>query len=146
MRKGWLYTREEIMWFVKDNKKFVWNKEFQYSDEKRTFTAGYSDPIKMAKYKKSVKSDCKRFTNVWDIREPNISWNKKEIETIHYTPKPLTAIERIIKVHTKENDVVLDCFIGSGTTALACKNLNRSFIGIDISKEYCTLTEKRLTK
>ena len=38
MRRGWLYTREEIMWFVKDNKQFVWNKEFQYSNEKRAFT------------------------------------------------------------------------------------------------------------
>src|SRR3990167_8975584 len=38
MRKGWLYTREEIMWFVKDNKKFIWNTDNQYSKEKRPWT------------------------------------------------------------------------------------------------------------
>ena len=81
MRKGWLYTREECMWFVKDNKQFVWNKESQYSQEKRTFTATYKDPERMAKYKASVKSENKRWTNVWtDIREQNIAWNEENIE------------------------------------------------------------------
>lgn len=145
MRKGWLYTREEIMWFVKDNKKFIWNKEEQYSNEKRTFTATYTDKKRMEKYKSSVKSDFKRFTNIWDdIREPNISWNKKEIKTKHFTPKPLKAIERIIKLHTKENDIVLDCFLGSGSTAIACIKLKRKCIGIDSSIEFCKIAIERI--
>lgn len=49
-----------------------------------------------------------------------------------------------IKVFTKEGDVVLDPFIGSGTTAVAAKKLNRKYIGIDILPEYCKLSEERL--
>ena len=147
MRKGWLYTREEIMWYVKDNKDFKWNKDCQYGEEKRTFTAAYADPERMAKYKASVKSEYKRLSNVWeDIRETNISWNDKEIETVHFTPKPLKAIERIIKSHTQENETVLDCFMGSGTTGLACKNLNRNFIGIELDPEYFKIAEKRINE
>lgn len=147
MRKGWLYTREEILWYVKDNKEFKWNKEFQYTEEKRTFTATYSDPKRMAKYKASVKSEYKRISNVWDdIRETNISWNDKEIKTPHFTPKPLKAIERIIKSHTQENETVLDCFMGSGTTGVACKNLNRNFIGIELDHEYFKIAEKRINE
>jgi len=145
MRKGWLYTREEILWFSK-TQKYTWNREFQYSEEKRAFAFAYVDKEKMAKYKKSLKSDYKRITNVWtDIREPNISWNKKEIETSHYTPKPLKAIERIIKCHTiSSQDVVLDPFMGSGTTAVACKKLDRNFIGIEKEQQYVDLANKRL--
>ena len=43
MRKGWLYTREEVMWWVKDNKKFIWNKEEQYSEEPQAPNWGFSD-------------------------------------------------------------------------------------------------------
>lgn len=138
MRKGWLYTREELLWFVKDNKQFIWNKESQYSDEKRVVTMSFKDKEREKKYLNSLGSDNKRLTNVWDdIREPNISWNKKEKKTEHFTPKPLKAIKRIILAHTKENDVVLDCFLGSGTTMQACKDLGRNCIGIEKETEYC---------
>ena len=54
----------------------------------------------------------------------------------HPTQKPLALAEAIIRKHTNEGDLVLDCFLGSGSTALACWNLNRNFIGCEISKEY----------
>lgn len=53
---------------------------------------------------------------------------------------------RSIKCTTTENDVVLDPFIGSGTTAVACKRLNRKFIGFEISQKYVDLANKRLQK
>ena len=55
-------------------------------------------------------------------------------------------MERIIKLHTKENDLVLDCFAGSGTTGVACKRLNRNFILIEKEKEYFSIIEDRLSK
>ncbi|MFA5760063.1 MAG: site-specific DNA-methyltransferase, partial [Clostridia bacterium] len=58
------------------------------------------------------------------------------------TPKPTELAERIIKLHTKENDTVLDCFMGSGFTGKACINLNRNFIGIEKDKDIFTNTEK----
>ena len=60
------------------------------------------------------------------------------------TQKPLPLLERIIKVSSNERDVVGDFFMGSGTTAVACKNLNRRFIGCDISPDAVSLAFKRL--
>lgn len=54
----------------------------------------------------------------------------------HPTQKSLVLFEDLIKKHSNENDTVLDTFLGSGTTAIACKNTNRSFKGCEISKEY----------
>ena len=54
----------------------------------------------------------------------------------HPTIKPLNIIETLIRNSSRENDIVLDQFLGSGTTALACANLNRRCIGIEIDEEY----------
>lgn len=54
----------------------------------------------------------------------------------HPTQKSLELFETLIKKHSNENDVVLDTFLGSGTTAIACKNTNRQFKGCELSKEY----------
>jgi site-specific DNA-methyltransferase (adenine-specific) len=54
----------------------------------------------------------------------------------HPTQKSLKLFEDLIKKHSNENDTVLDTFLGSGTTALACKNNNRKFKGCEVSKEY----------
>lgn len=63
---------------------------------------------------------------------------------IHPTQKRLELIEDIIKIHSNENDVVLDPFMGSGTTAVACQNLKRNYIGFEISEEYCLNAEERI--
>ena len=62
----------------------------------------------------------------------------------HPCSKPIKLWHKIIKLRTKENDLVLDPFMGSGTTAVACKQLRRNFIGFEISKKYCELAKKRL--
>jgi len=62
----------------------------------------------------------------------------------HITPKPLKLIETIIKTSSNRDDVVLDCFMGSGTTGLACKNLGRNFIGIELDKGYFKIAKKRI--
>jgi site-specific DNA-methyltransferase (adenine-specific) len=54
----------------------------------------------------------------------------------HPTQKSLSLFEELITKHSNENDVVLDTFLGGGTTAIACKNKNRIFKGCEISKEY----------
>jgi DNA modification methylase len=118
-RRGWLYTREEVLWFVKNNDKFTWNEDAQYSEEKNEFTVGFGGD--------DCKSEFKRITNVWtDIPEQLTGKT-----TLHYTPKPITAIERIIKAHTQPGDTVLDFFAGSGTTGIACKNLSRRCILVE---------------
>ena len=62
----------------------------------------------------------------------------------HPTQKPYFIVERIVKTCSNEGDLVVDCFGGSFTTAVVCNNLNRNFMGCDISGEYCEIGKKRL--
>ena len=72
-------------------------------------------------------------------------WNYEIAEKQgHITPKPIDLIENIIKHSSNENDVVLDCFMGSGTTAIAALNCNRYFIGIEKEQEYVDIANKRI--
>lgn len=64
----------------------------------------------------------------------------------HPTQKPLEIIERIIKASCPEPGVVLDPFMGSGTTAVACIKLNRNYIGFEINPDYCKMIEERIKK
>ncbi len=63
---------------------------------------------------------------------------------LHPTQKPLPLFEYLIKTYSNEGDVVLDNCIGSGTTAVACKRLNRKFIGFEVDKNYYDISLKRL--
>lgn len=63
---------------------------------------------------------------------------------IHPAEKPIKLIDRFIKVSSKENDTIIDPFMGSGTTGVACKNLNRNFIGIEIENKYFEIAKKRI--
>jgi tRNA/tmRNA/rRNA uracil-C5-methylase (TrmA/RlmC/RlmD family) len=65
-------------------------------------------------------------------------------ERIHPTQKPLNLISYLMARSTNENDLVLDCFSGSGTTAIACHNLKRRFICIEKDKDYYEASVKRL--
>ena len=62
----------------------------------------------------------------------------------HITPKPVDLLEYIIKTSSNENDVVLDCFMGSGSTGIACKRTNRRFIGIELDDNYFEIAKKRI--
>ena len=62
----------------------------------------------------------------------------------HPTEKPLELIKKYILIGSNDGDTVLDPFMGSGTTAVACKELNRNFIGCEIESKYCEIAEKRL--
>jgi len=65
---------------------------------------------------------------------------------LHPTQKPVALMEYLIKTYTNKNETVLDFAMGSGTTGIACKNLNRSFIGIELDKKYFKIAEKRISK
>jgi site-specific DNA-methyltransferase (adenine-specific) len=145
MRKGWLYTREEILWFVKDNKQFVWNEDAQYGDERRIWDGG-SDTPKPSQTGTYAKSIYKRLTNVWiDIQEESLGVSlgvSKEI--LHSTPKPIKALKRIIEAHTTTGDIVYDCFLGSGSTAVACLQTGRSYIGVELDITIYNIASKRI--
>lgn len=63
---------------------------------------------------------------------------------IHPTEKPLILLKRLIEIHSNKGDIVLDCFAGSFSTGLACKYLERDFIGIEIDKNYFELGKNRI--
>ncbi len=73
------------------------------------------------------------------LRVPNIIGKK-----LHPTEKPPALLEILIANSSLECETILDPFMGSGTTGVACKNLNRNFIGIELDKEYFNIAQKRI--
>lgn len=65
---------------------------------------------------------------------------------IHPTQKPIDLFKYLVNVSTNEGDVVYDPCIGSGTTAVACKELGRKYIGSELSKAYCDIAKQRLSQ
>ena len=59
--------------------------------------------------------------------------------------KPIELLEHLIKIFSKKYSIVLDPFMGSGSTGVACKNLDRKFIGIEIDSNYYNMSSKRLS-
>lgn len=77
-------------------------------------------------------------------RDSNILRYKRTRNELHPTQKPVDLFAYLVQKSTKENDIVLDCFSGSGTTAVACHNLHRRFICIEKDPEYCRASCERL--
>ena len=80
----------------------------------------------------------KRITDVWNF--DRVSGAKQ----LHQNQKPVNLLEQCILKHSKENDVIFDGFMGSGSTGVACKHLNRNFIGIELDNNYFEIAKKRI--
>lgn len=88
----------------------------------------------------------------WTFNRQNENYQRPEFEYSvvsgkkrkHPTQKPVELMEDLIKIHSNENDIILDPFMGSATTGVAALNLNRKFIGIEISDEYFEIAKNRL--
>lgn len=115
-------------------------------------TIGHSRKVSKAEH----KINCKETTNygkykltTYDSTEryPKSVWRfAKDIqkEAFHPTQKPVALLEYIIKTYTNENDLVLDNCMGSGSTGVACININRDFIGMELEEEYFEIAKKRM--
>jgi len=77
-------------------------------------------------------------------RHSNIIKAKRTDNELHPTQKPVNLMEFLIEKSSKPGDLILDCFSGSGTTAIACHNLNRDFIGYEINEDYYNAAMKRI--
>lgn len=73
-----------------------------------------------------------------------LQFGTDNIKNVHPTQKPVALFEYLIKTYTNEGDTVLDNVMGSGTTGVACKNLNRDFIGIELDPEYFEIAKRRI--
>lgn len=93
-------------------------------------------------YKTGILKDGITLSDVWtDI--PALPHNAKE-KVNHPTQKPIKLMERIISLFTNEGNTILDFCMGSGSTGVACKNLNRNFIGIEKDLNYFNISKERL--
>ena len=121
---------EYVFWFVKDKKNYTFNL-----DDIKVPALNYRPD----RYKSQLKNP----TDVWRISM--VSGNFEE-RTEHPAQYPEKLIERIILAGTNENDIVLDPFMGSGTTAVVAKKLNRQYLGYETMQEYCEMAQTRLNK
>jgi len=118
----------------------------------KNYRSAHENIVWFAKYKKEKCPYTFNFINQQEMKNvfefPILSGSErlrdKNNRALHPTQKPLKLIRKLIKIHSNPSDLVLDCFIGSGTTAVACKQLSRNFIGFEINPRYCEIANKRL--
>jgi site-specific DNA-methyltransferase (adenine-specific) len=85
--------------------------------------------------------------NFSGLKHPNsvIKISNPRIKGQHPTQKPVALMEYLIKTYTNESETVLDFTMGSGSTGVACKNLSRKFIGIELDEEYFKIAQERIS-
>lgn len=98
------------------------------------------------RFDRLIQSNYIKFNKVDECDDVWLTPKSEKKRLGHPTQKPEKLFRRIIKVSSNEGDLVLDCFMGSGTTAFACKSLKRKFIGFEIDKKYCDIINKRLAQ
>jgi len=145
----------DIIWYKRNAPPNLSCRYFTHSTEiilwaaKSDKSKHYFDYKKMKELNKN-----KQMRNIWDIKDagPENLWEisapgKKEKEFgKHPTQKPEELLKRVVLASTKEGDIILDPFNGSGTTGIIASGFNRKYIGIDNGKEYLDLTIKRYEK
>jgi site-specific DNA-methyltransferase (adenine-specific) len=135
-----------------------------YNPQKETNPKGISkrhlspNPSKISKNVKEVMGDSWKETEMDETQNYHgknyeadkllpkqlIYFSREQRGKVHPTQKPVTLAEYLIKTYTKENETVLDNCMGSGTTGVACKNLNRKFIGIELDPKYFEIAKARV--
>lgn len=131
---------EKILWYVKNANAYTFNL-----DEIR-------DPdVKYPFQKKNGKLRCntlgKNPSDVWQIAKVTSGENRASAErTDHPAQFPIDLIDRVVKGFSNPDDLILDPFIGSGTTAVCCINNGRKCIGFEISTDYCEIIRERLNQ
>ena len=89
--------------------------------------------------------NAKEYIQAWTNWPRDVLEIKSEGKTVHPTQKPVALMEYLIKTYTNEGETVLDFTMGSGTTGVAAKNLNRKFIGIELDQEYFKIAQERIS-
>ena len=116
------------------NALIVWDKK-----EKNNWFDNFSDgEIIWTSYKKPLRI----YRQLW----MGALRRGERIKRQHPTQKPVELMEWIIKNYTKEGQIILDPFLGSGTTAIACINTNRNYLGFELDKQYYDIANVRICK
>jgi site-specific DNA-methyltransferase (adenine-specific) len=139
--KNWKNCSEDI-WFCTVGDEFCFNVDAVKM--KRRVVAPYRDNGVPKGWYEDVSGQYRMTSpsNLWtDITVP--FWSMPE-NTDHPTQKPEKLIAKLVMASSTEGDLVLDPFLGSGTTSAVCKKLGRRYLGIEIDGDYCVLAAKRL--
>lgn len=141
-KANWKNCSEDI-WFATVSNEFTFNSDKVML--KRKVLAPYKDPNGAPKDWQESENGNYRLTcpsNLWtDMTIP--FWSMPE-NTIHPTQKPEKLLAKILLAGSNEGDFIFDPFLGSGTTSVVAKKLNRRYCGIEMNEEYACLAEKRL--
>ena len=133
-KKNFERRYEVILYYRKDNENFIFNV-----DDVR---------VPLVRYDKTSKPEGKNPNDVWQIHR--VRWNSKERVSLdngkiaHAAQKPIRLLRRIILATTNEKDMILDPFLGTGTTSVAAKELNRKSIGIEMNPDYAQVALDRI--
>ena len=134
VQNGLLQDRHDIVSGFPVRQVIIWKRKGGINFNEGYFLPTYEVIYLIAKPKFKLATKANSYGDVWEFTQ--------DMHNPHPAPFPVDLIERIISSTNAE--LVLDPFMGSGTTAVAAKNQGRDFIGIDISNEYCLMAEKRL--
>ena len=124
-------------YFTASHETLIWARKSKLS--KHTFNY---ELMKEGDFPKDfLKKPSTQMRSVWAIGTPTPS---EKVHGKHPTQKPLALLERLILASTNENDLILDPFMGSGTTGVAALKLGRRFVGIEKEQNFIELAEKRI--
>ena len=134
VQDGLLQDREDIVNGFPVRQIIIWRRKGGINFNRGYFLPTYEVIYLIAKSKFKLVPKANAYGDVWEFTQ--------EMKNPHPAAFPVDLIERIIGSTSAQ--IVLDPFMGSGTTAVAAKNLKRKYIGIEISPEYCKLAENRI--
>lgn len=136
VQKGLIQNRQEIVDGFPVRQVIIWQRAGGLNFNPGYFLPTYEVIYLIAKPKFKLAPKKNGVGDVW--------YFPQELKSPHPAPFPLKLIERIIDSTTAE--IILDPFMGSGTTAIAAKQCGRNFVGVDISNEYCKMANDRIKK
>lgn len=135
VQNGLLQDRREIVEGFPVRQIIIWRRKGGINFNPGYFLPTYEVIYLIAKPAFKLVPHANSFGDVWEFPQ--------EMKNKHPAPFPVALIERIIS--STNANIILDPFMGSGTTAVAARNLNRNFIGIEIAPEYCEMSKERLS-
>ena len=139
MASGYMPLKDYEIISIFYSKKPTYNPQMTFG---KPYSGFKSDSKKIGEVYGNVKSIHR--DNPKGTRFPKTILYFKTDRGSHPTQKPVTLLEYLIKTYTNENDTVLDFTMGSGSTGVACKNLNREFIGIELDEKYFKIADERI--
>ena len=131
---SWVYNSNT----AKQHRLIAW---FNCKPDMRKIPQPYKNPADKRIAKRIAEGKSARSYDWWEINQVK---NVSKRENPHPCPIPIELAERIILSTTQPGDTVCDPFMGSGTVGVACANLNRNFIGIELDPTYYAISKKRI--